>query len=70
MIRGEMLKKKLEVDHQRNQAIFPINNDDTFVIIVNRGKAHRYSLPDYSDLQVKVSGGRVQLVEVTEKHKI
>lgn len=65
-MQGKMVNDK-ELQSMTTKAI---NDGKPSVIIVNEGKAHLYKLAMFSEMTVKVSDGKVQLVETTEKHKL
>jgi len=61
--------EKLKLDHQRMTATVSLDNEQPLIVIVDQSKARVFELPDYGDLVVKVSDGKVQLIDVSEKHK-
>lgn len=59
----------LNKDHQRNTATVSLKRDSPLVAIVNEGDAQAFQLPEYGELKVRVLGGKISLITISENHK-
>lgn len=68
-IRGKN-RDAMEIE-QLNMATDELTGDpiDNCILFVSDGKVKKLQLSDYMELNVKVNGGKITLLENTQKHK-